>query len=113
MKSFQDYLDLKLFMRVDYATCKKRRKNRDGYATIEGWWVDPPGYVDKVVWPNYVRDNAWLYEDGDVEGKYREEVLEKAGIEVAPEEKDGDMAEVLRWAVVNIMKTVEESAKKD
>jgi hypothetical protein len=28
-----------------------RREARTGYTTIEGWWADPPGYVDKIVWP--------------------------------------------------------------
>jgi nicotinamide/nicotinate riboside kinase len=24
---------------------------------LEGYWVDPPGYFDKIVWPEYVRLN--------------------------------------------------------
>ncbi|KAJ5349606.1 hypothetical protein N7541_007333 [Penicillium brevicompactum] len=26
----------------------------------QNFWVDPPGYVDDVVWPRYVRDHSWL-----------------------------------------------------
>ena len=32
------------------------------------FWFDPPGYIDEVVWPNYVRDHVWMFVNGDVEG---------------------------------------------
>lgn len=43
---------------------------------------DPPGYVDKIVWPNYVADHAWLFEDGDVEGVFKEGILAERDLRV-------------------------------
>ncbi len=40
----------------------------------------PPGYVDKIVWPNYVDAHKWLFENDDVEGKLKEDVLAAKGI---------------------------------
>ncbi|KAJ1732854.1 ribosylnicotinamide kinase [Coemansia biformis] len=36
-------------------TLRQRREARGAYATKEGFWVDPPGYFDAVVWPNFVQ----------------------------------------------------------
>lgn len=73
--------------------------------TLEGFWEDPPGYVDKVVWPNYVRDHEALFEERDVEGKVKSSVREK-GLRVIDERVDRegegvdrDMSEVLEWIV--------------
>jgi nicotinamide/nicotinate riboside kinase len=62
-----DLLDLKLFIRSDYARTKTRREARKGYVTLEGFWEDPEGYVDEVVWPNYVAEHKWMFRDGDVD----------------------------------------------
>jgi nicotinamide/nicotinate riboside kinase len=45
MEEIQKHMDLKLFLRVSYEKAKARREARDGYATIEGFWHDPPGLV--------------------------------------------------------------------
>ncbi|TFB01802.1 Nicotinamide riboside kinase [Trichoderma ghanense] len=100
MSSIQPHLDLKIFLRASYAKAKARREARDGYVTLEGFWADPPGYVDKIVWPNYVESHAWLFEDGDVEGKFKKDVLEREGIRVPEGEPlDGDMEATLTWIV--------------
>lgn len=93
-------LDVKVLLRASYARAKARREARDGYVTLEGFWKDPPGYVDEIVWPNYVEEHAWLFEDGNVEGRYREDVLRDEGI-VVPEggALDPDMSDTLRWMV--------------
>ncbi|KAM3521720.1 hypothetical protein MY4038_008923 [Beauveria bassiana] len=93
-------LDIKILLRASHAQAKARREARDGYVTLEGFWKDPPGYVDHVVWPNYVKEHAWLFENGDVEGEYRQEVLQKEDI-VVPKggALDPDMAETLQWMV--------------
>ncbi|KAF7558490.1 hypothetical protein G7046_g5660 [Stylonectria norvegica] len=64
MAALQQNLDIKLFLRASYARAKARREARDGYVTIEGFWADPPGYVDKIVWPNYVEEHAWMFKGG-------------------------------------------------
>lgn len=78
---------------------------RDGYVTLEGFWKDPPGYVDKIVWPNYVEAHKWLFEDGDVEGlKLDEGVLREYGILVQMGRGvDVDMETTFEWAVEMLM----------
>ncbi|KAI8083287.1 P-loop containing nucleoside triphosphate hydrolase protein [Gilbertella persicaria] len=48
-------LDCKFDFSSDYQVLKSRREQRQGYHTLEGYWVDPPGYFDRVVWPEYLR----------------------------------------------------------
>ena len=99
MAALRPYLDIRFFLRTTYDRAKARREARDGYVTIEGFWEDPPGYVDKVVWPNYVEEHAWMFEDGNVEGEYRWDVLEREGIKVQRVSLDGDMEKTLEWTV--------------
>lgn len=104
MAAIQPSLDIKFFLRASYAKAKARREARDGYVTLEGFWADPPGYVDKIVWPNYVEEHAWLFEEGDVEGRFKENVLDKEGIRAMKDDVDGDMAKLLEWTVDEILK---------
>ncbi|OAA44260.1 nicotinamide riboside kinase 1 [Metarhizium rileyi] len=104
MQAVHSYLDLKLFVRTSYAKAKARREARDGYVTIEGFWTDPPGYVDKIVWPNYVEEHAWMFDEGDVEGTYKRDVLDTHGIKVLKDAPvDADMEHVLRWMVDEVI----------
>ncbi|KAG7407363.1 Nicotinamide riboside kinase [Fusarium oxysporum f. sp. rapae] len=104
MASIKPNLDIKLFLRTTYEKAKKRREARDGYVTLEGFWADPPGYVDKIVWPNYVEEHAWMFEDGDVEGKFNTDVLDKEGIKVQSDvSADGDIEKTFEWAVNTIL----------
>ncbi|KAK7429064.1 ribosylnicotinamide kinase [Neonectria magnoliae] len=101
-------LDIKLFLRASYAKAKARREARDGYVTLEGFWADPPGYVDKIVWPNYVEEHAWMFEGGDVEGKFKEDVLDREGIKVQKDVGvDGDISKSLEWTVDTILAELE------
>ena len=112
MSQIQPYLSLKLFVKTTRARCKQRREARDGYATVEGWWADPPGYVDKIVWPNYVQYHSFMFVDEDVEGHYKHEVLDKEGIKTIQEEREGDMVELSKWVVDEVMAAVEKEAKE-
>ena len=101
-----DLLDLKLFIRSDYARTKSRREARKGYVTLEGFWEDPEGYVDEVVWPNYVVEHKWMFKDGevdkgDVEGRVREE-----RILVGPGSGEKSMGELLTWCVETVEREV-------
>lgn len=98
MSSIRELFDAKLFLRTDYETAKTRREARSGYVTLEGFWADPPGYVDKIVWPNYVKDHAFLFQDGDVEGEVDRDVANRLGIQVMPKTAKGYMTECLKWA---------------
>jgi nicotinamide/nicotinate riboside kinase len=104
MASVQPQMDVKLFLRVSYAKAKARREARSGYVTLEGFWEDPPGYVDKIVWPNYVEDHKWMFEDEDVEGKLKEDVAKEMGIRCQEGGVDVDMTTTLKWAVGLLMK---------
>ncbi|PQE19569.1 nicotinamide riboside kinase 1 protein [Rutstroemia sp. NJR-2017a WRK4] len=107
----QSQLDLKLFLRVSYAKAKARREARSGYATLEGFWEDPPGYVDKIVWPNYVENHKWMFEDGDVDGQLKKDVLADKGIKCQDGVPDVDMTTTLRWAVATITESLPSLAK--
>jgi nicotinamide/nicotinate riboside kinase len=98
MRDVRELFDVRLFLRTSYETAKRRREARSGYVTLEGFWQDPPGYVDKIVWPNYVKDHKFLFKGGDVDGELDEAVCEKVEIQVMPREAEGDMTRCLRWA---------------
>ena len=66
--------------------------------TLEGFWEDPPGYVDNVVWPNYVKDHAFLFVDRNVEGALDVEACNRLGIQAMPDAAQGDMTACLEWA---------------
>lgn len=114
MAAIQPFLDLKLFLLVSYERAKARREARSGYVTLEGFWEDPPGYVDKIVWPNYVEDHSFLFEDGDVEGKLNEDMLGRWQIHCQTARGlDVDMETTLKWAVESIMSELEARAKDE
>jgi len=96
---------------VSYAKAKARREARSGYVTLEGFWEDPPGYVDKIVWPNYVEDHAFMFEGGDVEGLLKESIATEWGIRVPEGGLDVDMITTLRWMVELLMEELPKLAK--
>ncbi|KAH6676066.1 nicotinamide riboside kinase 1 [Plectosphaerella plurivora] len=108
MRPAMELIDVKLFLTVSYERAKYRREARDGYVTLEGFWKDPPGYVDAIVWPNYVEAHQWLFADSDVQGSLREDVLRKEGI-LAQVGKglDVDMETTLEWAVDAVIQELE------
>ncbi|VVT57749.1 uncharacterized protein SAPINGB_P005850 [Magnusiomyces paraingens] len=61
-------LDLAVLLRAQYLELKRRREARSGYVTLEGFWTDPPGYFDDMVWPGYVRSHAYLFQKNGGEG---------------------------------------------
>ncbi|KAH0565953.1 hypothetical protein GP486_000645 [Trichoglossum hirsutum] len=97
------HLDTKLLLLTSLPALLARRARRSGYVTLEGFWQDPEGYVEAIVWANYVRDHAFLFAAGDVDGPVIEEVVERLGVKVQPDRAWG-MSEVLEWAVEEILK---------
>ncbi|RKP06542.1 P-loop containing nucleoside triphosphate hydrolase protein, partial [Thamnocephalis sphaerospora] len=57
-----EHLDVRVFVTASKTTLQRRRDARVGYTTVEGFWQDPPGYFDKIVWPNYVLHHHTLLE---------------------------------------------------
>lgn len=108
MSTIQPHMDIKFFLRVSYERAKARREARSGYATIEGFWEDPPGYVDKIVWPNYVHEHSWMFADGNVEGRLKEKVLKEWNIYCQSDKGvDVDMETTLKWTVDVLMKQLQ------
>ncbi|EEY15492.1 conserved hypothetical protein [Verticillium alfalfae VaMs.102] len=112
MQAAMRLIDVKLFLTVSRARATHRREARDGYVTLEGFWKDPPGYVDAVVWPNYADAHGWLFEGRHVEGALDRRVLRENGI-LAQEgdELDVDMEKTLEWAVDTVMAELERRLK--
>ncbi|OLN92069.1 Nicotinamide riboside kinase [Colletotrichum chlorophyti] len=111
MEATMKLIDIKLFLLVSRAKATQRREARDGYVTLEGFWKDPPGYVDKIVWPNYVDAHAWLFKDGNVEGSLDENVLGEKGIKAqVGKGVDIDMETTLEWTVDTIIAELEKRA---
>lgn len=67
--SVLDCLDLSILLRGSHAQLKERRESRSGYVTLEGFWKDPEGYFDDVVWPEYRASHDHLFKHADVEGE--------------------------------------------
>lgn len=111
MAQVQSHIDIKLFLRVSYAKAKARREARSGYVTLEGFWEDPPGYVEKIVWPNYVEDHKWMFEGEDVEGNFKEDVLKETNIKCQDGGVDVDIETTLKWAVEILMEQLPLIAK--
>ncbi|KAF2190565.1 P-loop containing nucleoside triphosphate hydrolase protein [Zopfia rhizophila CBS 207.26] len=114
MANIRELFDLKLFLRTSYDIAKRRREIRSGYVTLEGFWEDPPGYVDLIVWPNYVQDHAFLFEGGNVHGDLDESVCRKIGIRGMPREAEENVSSCLLWAVQILEDVItQESSSKE
>jgi len=107
----------RLFLPSTKAQTLTRRAARTGYVTLEGFWTDPPGYVEDVVWPNYARDHAWMYVDGLVDrgadgaGVFDEKAVKSEGVDVCPGQGTWDMHRLLEWGVERVRGAVEEQVK--
>lgn len=111
-KRFLPDLDLAILLRAPYETLKKRREARNGYVTLDGFWEDPPGYFDKIVWPGYVKTHGYLFEKNSTPTTENEDDQAKARLDRAPLTKvakeeyqintpiklDSNNFEVLDWA---------------
>lgn len=97
--------DAKILLRVDKDVARERREAREGYVTLDGFWTDPPGYFDDVVWPNYAESHEKYFERGNVEGKFDERRCVDEGVHVGP--REAVMVEVLEWVVSVIKREAE------
>ncbi|KAK5781716.1 hypothetical protein RI543_000902 [Arxiozyma heterogenica] len=61
--------DIKLLIRAPYEQLKKRRAARNGYQTLDSFWVDPPYYFDEFVYKSYSDTHGPLFINNDVEGQ--------------------------------------------
>jgi len=95
-------IELKILLRTTYQAAKQRREARKGYVTLEGFWEDPEGYVEKVVWPGYVDEHAFLFKNRDVEGEVDSGVVERLEIQVLPGEGCWNVEQMLEWVIEKI-----------
>ena len=92
-------LDLMLFFRLSHDVTKQRRFSRQGYgseAKADEFWKTED-YFEKMVWRCYSEQHAFMFRDGEVEGKVDNETCQKAGIKVSPA-MNLPVAESLLWA---------------
>ncbi|CAN6640305.1 nicotinamide riboside kinase [Trichomonascus vanleenenianus] len=89
--------DMKLFIRGKYEDLKRRREARDGYVTVDSFWVDPPGYFDDIVWPAYIKTHKHLFEDEDVT-KDLGPTAAKLQIH-SPDVPNPTIPELLKWSI--------------
>jgi nicotinamide/nicotinate riboside kinase len=55
-QNVEDQFHLKVVLTAEESVLKERRYARKGYATNDGdVWTDPPGYWERLVWPNHVQ----------------------------------------------------------
>ena len=88
--------DLRILLRSSREQSMQRRKSRNGYVTLEGFWQDPEGYFEDVVWPNFVKDYGFLFEGGDVEGRIKNGG--ELGVVVSPV-VDAGLEETCKWVL--------------
>ncbi|KAI9592522.1 hypothetical protein BDF19DRAFT_425339 [Syncephalis fuscata] len=60
-------LNVRVFVTASKEALRRRREARVGYVTVEGFWQDPPGYFDTIVWPNYILHHQALLEQINAE----------------------------------------------
>ncbi|KAI9804753.1 MAG: hypothetical protein M1825_001121 [Sarcosagium campestre] len=113
----------RLFLRASKEQVVRRREGRDGYAVAAqtgtngkgegdegtGWWRDPEGYVEDVVWEGYKDEMAWLFERGDVEGNVDAGVVEREGLSVWEGEEGKLWEDLLGWAVDRLVEAASHS----
>ena len=51
------------------------------------------------MWPNYVHDHSFMFENGDVNGQLDRKVCAETDIHGMPKEAEENMAQCLSWAV--------------
>lgn len=77
--------DIRLFLRTSKVAAKHRRMKRPRYGDpdMKDFWCTEE-YFEDCVWGNYIKNNEWLFEKGDVEGKPAEKLCEMEGITMQP-----------------------------
>lgn len=98
-----ELFDIKLFFHASYETLKERRESRSGYTTLDGFWVDPPHYFEKIVWPAYVRSHQYLFQDENVHLILKKDVRNKYNILDIDNEKEMSLFHLIEWSLTSII----------
>lgn len=97
LPSLMCLFDTRLLLHTTLERALLRRRDRMSYVTVEGFFDDPPGYIENIVWPNYVMYHQHLFTNGDVErGQLNKWARQEAGIKRQEREGMG-MRDLLEW----------------
>ena len=122
LKELGGLSDARLWVNATRTEAIERRGGRKGYVTLEGFWADPQGYVEDVVWPGFVREHAWMEGGGGgerlLEGGWEtrekvivdEEVVAREGIMVGPQ--SSEMDQTVEWAAGVVKYVIERALQK-
>ena len=121
LKGLGGLSDGRLWVNATRTEAIERRGRRKGYVTLEGYWADPEGYVEDVVWPGFVREHAWMEAGGNervLEGGWEtkekvivdEGVVGREGIMVGPQ--GSEMGQTVDWAVGIVKSVIEQSLQQ-
>lgn len=95
-------LDLKLLMRTSKEEAKQRRFGRYGKnAAVEDseeFWKTR-SYFEDCVWPNYVKEHAFIFPNRDVEATVDVDELETRWSIHTPQKIDMSIEQTMTWAV--------------
>lgn len=101
-------LDGKLFIRLDHQEARRRRMTRPTYGSEaqDGEFWKTEDYFEKIVWRNYVEQHAYLFENGNAEGRINKKVCREKGI-VLQEAMNMEIVQTLGWAVDVVISLLE------
>ncbi|CDR46186.1 CYFA0S22e01024g1_1 [Cyberlindnera fabianii] len=106
--SIIELFDIRIFIKASHDTLKQRRESRFGYQTQQTFWVDPPGYFDKIVYPAYAESHKILFNDDDVEKSVRQDIKDKYDIAVITNNNGTPIADT----VLSVSKELESRLSK-
>lgn len=100
--TLKNMFDVRILVRAPYNVLKNRRSARDGYQTLDSYWVDPPFYFDEFVYSSYVQEHKHLFEEENVEGKLRSD----ANLVELLNDDELDMNEALNFVADQIIESL-------
>ncbi|KAK6205006.1 uridine kinase activity protein [Scheffersomyces amazonensis] len=101
-----ELFDVNLFFRASFETLRDRRESRDGYNTVEGFWVDPPHYFEKIVWPAFVSSHKYLFENEDINSKLLDNIKSSYKLHDIINENGSNLIDLVGWSIDNIAQDI-------
>lgn len=113
MADIRTRLDGKPFIRLDHQEARRRRLSRPSYGAEakEGEFWKTEDYFEKMVWWNYVKQHADLFENSDVEGNIDRKLWSEWGIAMQ-EGMNIEVSQTLSWAVDYIISLLKMRTEK-
>lgn len=102
--------DIKILIRAPYEQLKKRRAARNGYQTLDSFWVDPPYYFDEFVYKSYSETHSPLFVNNDVEGQL--DPVNSSDISDFMNSDDVPIEKTLEWVCNTIVTSCQKLSQK-